>query len=477
MKRILIALLLTLSTVGLWAQSCKLELNGIKTEAFGKKVEYAVIQKLNGEQKDLIFHQTKESTTATIEIQGVLPNQIYMIGVNGMLSFFIPSDEGAVKADISGERFVFSGENAKINNLLMDLTHEAFYSYKTVALSSYLSKVMINRPIGFDITLLSDENYLNEIKGFRKRADDLLKKAKIKDSKLKNNIAGMINNIYVTTVNYSYMVLKNTSLTLPSSLLSEIDGYDFSSPSFAGSADCKMILNNYVRVQEDLGRVEFTLEDYIARKARCIENVDLRENYVFREIERLVKGKNLLFIHELIDSCDELVVKDRKKYLALKAEAKKLTDENTLDGEMAPNFTFENQNGEKVSLSDFVGKYVYIDVWATWCGPCKQEIPKLKLLEKEMENEKEMVFISLSVDKPRDKQKWQDFLKENNMHGITLITDNAFNVPFIQKYGINAIPRFMLIAPDGKMISNNCWRPSDRRLKVYLHSLLKPIKK
>lgn len=141
------------------------------------------------------------------------------------------------------------------------------------------------------------------------------------------------------------------------------------------------------------------------------------------------------------------------------------------DNQPAPDFEFENVHGAKVRLSSLKGKYVYIDVWATWCGPCKREIPALTAIEEKFAG-KNIHFISLSVDRQSDKEKWQDFVKEKQLKGEQLITDNDFNADFIKNFNINAIPRFILIGPDGKIVSARAKRPSDPGLQEQLNSLL-----
>ncbi len=79
------------------------------------------------------------------------------------------------------------------------------------------------------------------------------------------------------------------------------------------------------------------------------------------------------------------------------------------EGDQAPTFKYLDINGKEVSLSDLKGKYVYIDVWATWCGPCRYELPHLKELEKKMHGKK-IVFVSISCDK--DKAAWEKMVKE-----------------------------------------------------------------
>ena len=70
------------------------------------------------------------------------------------------------------------------------------------------------------------------------------------------------------------------------------------------------------------------------------------------------------------------------------------------EGDQAPTFKYLDINGKEVSLSDLKGKYVYIDIWATWCGPCTGELPHLKELEKKMHGKK-IVFVSISCDKDK----------------------------------------------------------------------------
>ncbi len=141
------------------------------------------------------------------------------------------------------------------------------------------------------------------------------------------------------------------------------------------------------------------------------------------------------------------------------------------DNTPAPDFSYEDVSGKKVSLKDLRGKYVYIDVWATWCGPCKMEIPHLSKIEALYEHHK-IQFVSLSVDKHADKQKWKDFVQKGNLKGIQLLADKDFQSDFIQKFNINAIPRFILIAPDGKIVSADALRPSNPELKALLDKLL-----
>ena len=141
-------------------------------------------------------------------------------------------------------------------------------------------------------------------------------------------------------------------------------------------------------------------------------------------------------------------------------------------GVKSPSFSFKNAENKTYSLSDFKGKYVFIDVWATWCRPCLQQIPALKVLEEEFKKE-EIVFVSISVDKNNAYDKWKTMIKEKELGGIQLFSDNSFSSKFVKAYGISSIPRFILIDKEGNIYDENMSKPSSKSTKEVLEKLLK----
>ncbi len=127
------------------------------------------------------------------------------------------------------------------------------------------------------------------------------------------------------------------------------------------------------------------------------------------------------------------------------------------EGKPAPDFTARDVDGKEVKLSDFKGKIVYVDVWATWCGPCKREIPFLTKVEKEFHG-KDVVFLSVSTD--RDENRWKKYVKEKDLQGVQVFTPGGWSSSICKEYNISGIPRFMLIDAEGKIISINAPRPS-----------------
>ena len=136
---------------------------------------------------------------------------------------------------------------------------------------------------------------------------------------------------------------------------------------------------------------------------------------------------------------------------------------NLVKGKPSPTFAYENYKGGSTSLADLKGKYVYVDVWATWCGPCKAEIPSLKKVEKNYHG-KNIEFVSISIDKASDKETWKNMIQEKELGGIQLFAEADWKSKFATDYAIDGIPRFILIDPDGNIVTPDAPRPSDPKL-------------
>lgn len=140
-------------------------------------------------------------------------------------------------------------------------------------------------------------------------------------------------------------------------------------------------------------------------------------------------------------------------------------------GNPSPTFNYENYKGGTTSLSDLKGKYTYIDVWATWCGPCIREIPSLKEIEKDYAG-KNLQIVSISIDEPKDYDTWRNMIQDKSLGGIQLMADTNWSSKFVQDYAILGIPRFILVDPEGNIVSADAPRPSTKQLRVMLDELL-----
>lgn len=135
-------------------------------------------------------------------------------------------------------------------------------------------------------------------------------------------------------------------------------------------------------------------------------------------------------------------------------------------GKPSPKFAAPDVDGKVWTLDDFKGKYVYIDLWATWCGPCKREFPFLKALEEEFKDA-EIVFLGLSTDK--DKEKWEAAVRNGVVSGVQLYLGPQSE--FQKAYNVAGIPRFILLDKEGRIISNDMSRPSSEETAKTLAAL------
>lgn len=220
--------------------------------------------------------------------------------------------------------------------------------------------------------------------------------------------------------------------------------------------------NNYL-AQATLAEASFNYEDLLATdEANFNQMVEEKKTSDFKKLDSGTLDPNFVALQK---KNIEMSLLGLKQYYNQKLAANKM---NNLPSAL---FDYENQKGGKTSLESLRGKYVYIDVWATWCGPCRAEIPSLKKIE-EKYHDKNIAFVSISVDVDKDHDKWKAFVTDKQLGGIQLYADANWKSDFIMAYGINSIPRFILIDPKGMIVKSDADRPSDPKLQELLDALL-----
>ncbi|MEP6676317.1 MAG: TlpA disulfide reductase family protein [Ferruginibacter sp.] len=132
--------------------------------------------------------------------------------------------------------------------------------------------------------------------------------------------------------------------------------------------------------------------------------------------------------------------------------------QGTKPGMVAPGFTLMDQKGLTHSLSDYLGKVIYIDFWASWCGPCRAENPAMKLLYQHFSNNKNLVIIGISG---KDiKANWLRAIDEDDPLWLQLLDDTD---KMSESYNLNFIPRFAIIDKKGKIVTADAPRPSEKK--------------
>ena len=195
------------------------------------------------------------------------------------------------------------------------------------------------------------------------------------------------------------------------------------------------------------------------------------------------------FVYEYIETIDDLLFKDfvnqmnnyksfefYKTFLIEENEKsiKTLTNNEYDDKFDKKEFSFylEDLNGNLRSLSEFYGKYLYVDLWASWCGPCKKQFKYVKELKQKFKRKqlKKIKFVYISIDK--DYSAWKETIKKYDIEGEHFISpanklNNASDF-----FNISSIPRYIVIDPSGKITDSDAIRPGDPDIKEFLLKLI-----
>ena len=233
-------------------------------------------------------------------------------------------------------------------------------------------------------------------------------------------------------------------------------------------------INNFSIQSFRLGNTYFTNELVASGSNEDLEKALENHRSAYEQLKE--KFTNVDSTHlAIMDRNIETFTKQVRGFMA----SKFATRSQFPKGAPSPKFVnYENYAGGNTSLEDLKGKYVYLDIWATWCGPCKVEIPSLKKIEKQFED-KNIQFVSISVDEGRGYkgdaaaayEGWKKMIADKELGGIQLMADNGFKSDFVQAYKIQGIPRFILIDPQGNIVDADAPRPSNPKLVELLNSL------
>ncbi len=134
-------------------------------------------------------------------------------------------------------------------------------------------------------------------------------------------------------------------------------------------------------------------------------------------------------------------------------------------------FTMRDTKDKEVKIESLKGKYLYIDCWATWCGPCCAETPFMEKLYNHYAKDKRIELVSISLD--TSKRSWLNKLAAEKPKWKQYIIPENFKSPLCTSYDITGIPRFILLDDKGKIVSINAPRPSNEKIIEWLESMMK----
>lgn len=188
---------------------------------------------------------------------------------------------------------------------------------------------------------------------------------------------------------------------------------------------------------------------------------------------------NMFFMYQPSDSAITAFMEQVEPYIAnapmIKKTFQNYIDERAKiikDGDAIPcDAVLITPDGTKTTLFEQLqGKVVYIDFWATWCGPCCREIPFMEKLVEQFKGNEEIRFLSISCDEDLD--AWHEKLKKDNPDWPQFVFTQKSNKEFCEAMQINGIPRFIIVGRDGKLISANAARPSNKDIVSILNTAI-----
>lgn len=324
-----------------------------------------------------------------------------------------------------------------------------------------------------NIFTLSESEFLSQLKTVRNAHEELLSGVETLPESFRNLEALNIKYEYLSQVNnyevYHGYYTGNREFRATDTIKSELSNIDLSdqqayefSPSYRN-----LLVGTYNRKASEMVK-----QDSLEQSIALLKAISGNSNQKIKDELMYDNAKVYLAYSEDVKAFYELYMSSVKNEAYKQAIQKDYELMLTLsEGNPSPEFTdYENHKGGTTSLNDLRGKYVYIDVWATWCGPCKREIPFLKKLEADYHG-KEIEFVSISIDVMNDHKKWRKMVDEMELGGIQLFADNNWESQFVQDYMIKGIPRFILIDPEGNIVNSNAPRPSSNDIREVFNSL------
>jgi len=212
------------------------------------------------------------------------------------------------------------------------------------------------------------------------------------------------------------------------------------------------------RIQEEFGAIQDDIKNYMS--AYASENP---KSYV-----------SLLLLSQMVGDPDEFE-SVKTSFEALSNEIKTTKVGKELEqkiqsllavsvGQIAPDFSAPNPQGQMVSLKKSLGKVTLIDFWASWCGPCRMENPNVVAMYNEF-HKKGLNIIGVSLDREGQKDKWLEAIETDKLTWIHVSNLKFWQDPIAVQYGIQSIPATLLLDAEGKIIAKNL-RGNELREKV-----------
>lgn len=401
------------------------------------------------------------------------PASILFYASNRKIEFFLsPADELAIQLDMddidAGVTFEGKGaKNARAYADMQQIQHKLFEGYNYTSSTIVNSIQLINRSYTAKAAYLkknkkqlSAEFYkISQVDNYATRLRFLLElpnqlatyqrktKAEVLPAnyweiakELKLDEKFLSSSAYSRLLSYSYPIYLQNKYQYEEGKLGE-------ELSRAEVVEIRYVELNKALKQQSLRKVSlaYMLQDYIQASARPADLRDTIDNYLTSIGNEPAASKHLNQLY--------------KQYAAIS------------QGQVPPAFSLKKEDGSSLSLADFKGKVVYIDFWASWCGPCRHEMKVgAPALHEAFKDNKDVLFLYISLDEHVD--KWKQAIEEDQIKGVHVLSQGGFSSEVAQMFNIHGIPRYMIIDKEGKLFDNNAPRPSMEASQTRIHEAL-----
>ena len=340
-------------------------------------------------------------------------------------------------------------------------------------------------PAGEDIIDLELSAYLQRINLLERSFDELHKKYKqstvLSDELL--NVLEFRNRIYIQRLNqlyaWQYMNVNDLladSLGIGGNIIFDENILNTHMVEYTLLIDVFFETRYISILGQDLSISE---KEKLKQSAPRIIANKIREDQYPKFAEELLQAKNIFYwlkyegVGSLTDSLYNNFIKAYPNSIFRSILQEQYEEWSHLSpGSMAPDIVGIMLDGSVVSIKDFKGKVLFIDVWATWCKPCIDQIPYSNDLQLKFNND-EIIFINLSVD--TNKEKWKRKVKDDiKWSGLHLIEKSDQKLLVTNTYRVKAIPRYIIIDKAGNIVNVNSLSPVSgdalvKELKILLH--------
>jgi len=413
---------------------------------------------ISGERETLeITLDENNSFQTEVDItKDIVPAYLIIEGEDLITIFLEPGIDIHITADgddIKGT-LAFSGTNADNSTFLMEYSQKLDDKFKQ---QQVFEKIRNLKPAEF-------YEYAEDMKNTKLKLFEKLSVDKELSNNFKNYFKTNIKfDYYDKQINYpNYHMMLNQLAEepeLPENYYDFIeDAMDLLSDDKLATASYRNFLNSYIsyykkqnpdKVPEEKSHYEQNI--YLAEKLYEGKNLEyLKAYYIFHKFNfgEFEKAKEYYetFLEEQPD----------EEYITILSSIYETT-KKLLPGNPAPVFELTDLNDETVSLEDFRGKVVYLDFWASWCGPCMREVPYAKELKSRFKDEEDLVFVYISLDD--DLEAWRNTIEAQKMEGVHLKTGGwDHDVP--KSYNVKGVPSYFIIDRNGNIFDNRAKRPS-----------------